>query len=72
MISELISYSITDISVFFLIITLFRFNISNYTARTDLKSLVELGFLEIIQVNKQKQNFVKSLSFETTLKKYKL
>ena len=30
MISELISYSITDISVFFLIITLFRFNISNY------------------------------------------
>lgn len=49
-----------------------RFNISNYTARTDLKSLVELGFLEIIQVNKQKQNFVKSSNFETTLKRYKL
>ena len=49
-----------------------RFNISNYTARTDLKSLVELGFLEIIQVNKQKQNFVKSPNFESSLKKYKL
>jgi len=45
-----------------------RFTVSNYTARTDLKSLVELGFLEIIQVNKQKQNFVKSLSFENTMK----
>ncbi|MCZ2222900.1 MAG: Fic family protein [Chitinophagales bacterium] len=49
-----------------------RFNISNYTARTDLKSLVELGFLEIIQVNKQKQNFVKSSTFENSLKRYKL
>jgi Fic family protein len=49
-----------------------RFNVSNFTARTDLKSLVELGFLEIIQVNKQKQNFVKSSTFENTLKRYKL
>ncbi len=49
-----------------------RFTVSNYTARTDLKSLVELGFLEIIQVNKQKQNFIKSSTFENTLKKYKL
>lgn len=49
-----------------------RFNVSNFTARTDLKSLVELGFLEIIQVNKQKQNFVKSANFENTLKRYKL
>lgn len=49
-----------------------RFNISNFTARTDLKSLVSLGFLEIIQVNKQKQNFVKSSTFENTLKRYKL
>lgn len=49
-----------------------RFNVSNYTARTDLKSLVELGFLEIIQVNKQKQNFIKSSTFESTLRKYKL
>lgn len=49
-----------------------RFNISNFTARTDLKSLVELGFLEIIQVNKQKQNFIKSAHFDTSLKKYHL
>lgn len=49
-----------------------RFNVSNFTARTDLKSLVELGLLEIIQVNKQKQNFVKSSTFENTLKTYKL
>ncbi|RZL33732.1 MAG: Fic family protein, partial [Pedobacter sp.] len=37
-----------------------RFNVSNFTARTDLKSLVELGFLDIINVNKKKQNFIKS------------
>src|SRR5690606_15145465 len=48
-----------------------RFNVSNFTARTDLKSLVELGFLEIIQVNKQKQNFVKSSNFESSLTKHK-
>lgn len=49
-----------------------RFNISNYTARNDLKSLVKLGFLEIIQVNKQKQNFIKSSTFEKTLKNFNL
>lgn len=49
-----------------------RFSVSNFTARTDLKSLVELGFLEIIQVNKQKQNFIKSSTFEKVLKRYKL
>lgn len=49
-----------------------RFNISNYTARTDLKTLVELGFLEIIQVNKKKQNFIKSRNFNETLKKYNI
>lgn len=47
-----------------------RFSVSNYTARTDLKALVTLGFLEIIQVNKQKQNFIRSSNFENTLKKY--
>ncbi len=47
-----------------------RFNVSNYTARTDLKTLVELGFLEIIQVNQKKQNFIKSQNFEKVLKKY--
>ncbi len=47
-----------------------RFNISNFTARTDLKNLVDLGFLEIIQVNKKKQNFIKAKTFESTLEKY--
>lgn len=49
-----------------------RFNISNFTARSDLKALVDLGFLEAIQVNKKKQNFIKSKKFEEILKKQKL
>lgn len=49
-----------------------RFNISSFTARTDLKTLVDLGFLEIIQVNKIKQNFSKSKYFESSLRKYNL
>jgi Fic family protein len=49
-----------------------RFSISNYTARADLKTLVELGFLEIIQVNKKKRNFIKSEQFEKLISKYKL
>lgn len=47
-----------------------RFNVSNYTARMDLKLLVELDFLEIIQVNKKKQNFIKSLNFDNSIKKH--
>nr|WP_322623379.1 Fic family protein [uncultured Flavobacterium sp.] len=49
-----------------------RFNVSNFTARMDLKMLVELGFLDIIQVNKKKQNFIKSRNFDSNIKKYKL
>ncbi|HBL76155.1 MAG: cell filamentation protein Fic [Bacteroidetes bacterium GWF2_42_66] len=49
-----------------------RFLVSNFTARTDLKMLVELGFLEIIQVNKKKQAFIKSGKFEEILKQQKL
>lgn len=49
-----------------------RFSISNFTARSDLKTLVDLGFLEIIQVNKKKQNFIKSKKFEQVLKSYNL
>lgn len=49
-----------------------RFNVSNFTARTDLKTLVELGFLEIIQVNKKKQNYIKSSNFDDILKKKKI
>ena len=47
-----------------------RFGVSDYTSRTDLKSLVDLGFLDIIQVNKKKQNFIKSQNFEKVLKDY--
>lgn len=49
-----------------------RFDISNFTARSDLKTLVALGFLEVIQVNKKKQNFVKSKDFDLIMKKHKL
>lgn len=49
-----------------------RFSISNFTARADLKMLVELGFLEVIQVNKVKLNFIKSKNFGRLLKKYEL
>lgn len=49
-----------------------RFNISNFTARSDLKMLVELGFLEIVQVNKKKQNFIKSKMFDKVLAKHKI
>ncbi|RYU91778.1 Fic family protein [Emticicia agri] len=46
------------------------FNISDFTARADLKTLVELGFVEAIQVNKKKQHFIKSHRFNENLKKY--
>lgn len=46
-----------------------RFQISNFTARSDLRGLEELGFLSIIQVNKIKQNFIKSANFDGILKK---
>lgn len=49
-----------------------RFDISNFTARHDLKSLVELGFLDVIQVNKIKQNFIRSKKFEQLLKTYSM
>ncbi|MGE0078641.1 MAG: Fic family protein [Bacteroidales bacterium] len=49
-----------------------RFNISNFTARADLKTLVTLGFLDVIQVNKKKQNFIKAKDFDKVLGKYQL
>lgn len=49
-----------------------RFLISNFTARTDLLGLVNLDFLDIIQVNKVKQNFVRSEKFLVLLTKYKI
>ena len=45
-----------------------RFNISGYTARMDLSKLVELGFLEVIQVNKKKQSFIKAEAFDKVMK----
>jgi len=44
-----------------------RFNISNFTARSDLKNLVELGFLHVIQVNKKKQNFIRGNDFNSLI-----
>nr|WP_315211197.1 Fic family protein [uncultured Flavobacterium sp.] len=49
-----------------------RFQVSKYTARTDLNALVEMNFLEVIQVNKIKQNFVRSEKFLDLLAKYKI
>jgi Fic family protein len=49
-----------------------RFNVSRITARTDLKTLAEFGFLEIIQVNQRKQIFIRSKDFDVILKKHKL
>jgi len=49
-----------------------RFNISNFTARSDLKTLVKLGLLEVIQVNKKKRNYIKSEKFDLIIKKLKL
>ncbi len=49
-----------------------RFSISNFTARADLNNLESLGFLEKIQVNKIKHNFIRSKKFEKIIKSYKL
>jgi Fic family protein len=49
-----------------------RFNISNFTARSDLKTLVKLGFLDVIQVNKKKRNYIKAENFDKIIKKLKL
>jgi len=49
-----------------------RFDISGYTARSDLKNLVALGFMESIQVNKKKRNFIRSENFDSVLNKYNL
>lgn len=48
-----------------------RFNVSNFTARMDLKTLVTMGYLETIQVTKQKKNFIKSPEFDKLVAKVK-
>lgn len=45
-----------------------RLTVSNQTARTDLISLVKLGFLESIKINKKKRSFARSLNFDELLK----
>jgi len=49
-----------------------RFNVSKYTARMDLKGLVDLEFLDVIQVNKKKQSFIKSEKFDLTMKRFNI
>ena len=46
-----------------------RFSVANYTARTDLNSLVNMGYMEMISVNKVKQNYIRSLNFSTLIQK---
>lgn len=45
-----------------------RIAVSNQTARSDLQSLAEYGFLEAIQINSKTQAFIKSENFESILK----
>ena len=46
-----------------------RFSVANYTARTDLNNLVNMGYMEIISVNKVKQNYIRTLNFNELIKK---
>lgn len=48
-----------------------RFLVSNFTSRIDLNSLVNKGFLQVIQVNKKKKNFVKSDKYDELVRNYK-
>ena len=48
-----------------------RFKISNFTARQDLKTLVSLGFMQEIHVNKKKINYIKSDHFDKLVKAIK-
>ena len=47
-----------------------RFNISNFTARSDLQGLVKLGCLSSVAVNRKQHNYIRSSEFEETLSKY--
>lgn len=46
-----------------------RFNISNQTARTDLSLLEEMGYLEMIDLNKKTKGYCKSEKFNTLINK---
>lgn len=45
-----------------------RFSISNFTARQDLKGLLNLGLVEEVHVNKKKINYIKSNQFDKIIK----
>lgn len=47
-----------------------RFYVSSFTARTDLKQLVDLGFLEIVPVNKKKHIYIRSKQFDKLIDHY--
>ncbi len=42
-----------------------RLSVSNQTARTDLQALVDLGYLEVIAIDKKTKTFVKSAKFDS-------
>ena len=44
-----------------------RFAVTNATARTDLKGLVERGYLVEVAMNKVKRGYVRSADFEARL-----
>ncbi|MDD4033126.1 MAG: Fic family protein [Bacteroidales bacterium] len=46
-----------------------RHYVSNQTARTDLQQLIRYGFVELIQLNKKKQAFARTVDFEQKLSK---
>jgi Fic family protein len=46
-----------------------RFAISNQTARTDLVNLADLGYLELIEINKKTKVFCRSTKFTDLLKR---
>ncbi|MCP5064721.1 MAG: Fic family protein [Ignavibacteriae bacterium] len=48
-----------------------RLSVSNQTARTDLLTLVEKGFLELVLLNKRKQAFGKGKKFDQLISKLK-
>lgn len=48
-----------------------RFSISNFTARMDLKALVNLGLMEEVRVNLKKINYIRSHQFDQRIKSTK-
>jgi Fic family protein len=45
-----------------------RFNISNQTARTDLTLLVDMGYLDVVELNKKAKGFCRAAIFDQLLK----